>query len=95
MAAPYIHRTESQIKVSFDSMHRLRRREIKVKHQDAKVVRPPAVNPQVSYLERVEDSSVTVFVELGNLAAAQWEPPLKYARELLIGFAQNLAQTKL
>lgn len=48
------------------------------------VVRPDPPIPQVSYVERFEDDSITVFVELGNLADEQWQAPLKFARNLLI-----------
>jgi hypothetical protein len=56
------------------------------------VVRLDPSIPQVSYLERLHGDSITVFVELGNLADEQWDAPLKFARDLLIRFAQQFAQ---
>jgi hypothetical protein len=56
------------------------------------VVRPDPSIPQVSYLERFDGDSITVFVELGNLADEQWQAPLEFARDLLIRFAQKFSQ---
>jgi hypothetical protein len=58
------------------------------------VIRPDPAVPQVSYMERFKGRSVTVFVEIGNLADDQWKVPLRLARDLLTGFAQKLSSPR-
>lgn len=57
------------------------------------VIRPDPAVPQVSYMERFKGRSVTVFVEIGNLADDQWNVPLRLARDVLTRFAQKLSSS--
>lgn len=55
------------------------------------VSRPNVSMPQVSYLERYGGRSVTVFVELRELSEKQWEKLLRFARVILMQFAEGNA----
>jgi hypothetical protein len=53
------------------------------------VSRPNLDMPQVSYLERYDGRSATVFVELTELNKEKWDNALRFARVVLMQFAEK------